>query len=234
MKIIDHKIAIIPARGGSKRLPRKNIVEIFGRPVLDYTIKAAIETNLFEHIIVSTEDPEIEETAIRSGAEVWRRPVNLASDTATMDEVIIEVLAQYDKRYDCKPAMFCCLLATAALRIPDDILNTFLLLEPGICDFALTYKEYESFPHEALNLDKEGHLSPMWPKIMFLKRWQRPKLVKDAGSVYWLFTEAFLEQNTFFGTNLRGYPLPAERAVDLDEPSDLELMKYYMSKKSNG
>ena len=232
MLLKDKTIAIIPARGGSKRLPRKNIVEVAGRPVLDYTVKAAIESRLFDHIIVSTEDAEITEVAEASGAEVWTRSDELASDLATMDDVVKDVLKTFNSNYGAFPKTFCCLLATSALRTTEDIRNSFSLLKQGECDFVMTYKEYESSPHEALRLDENGHLAPMWPEIMFRKRWDRPHLVKDAGSIYWLDTKSFLEENTFFGSNLKGYLIPPERAVDLDVPSDLELMEYYMTRRS--
>lgn len=231
MKQLDSVIAIIPARGGSKRLPRKNIIHVAGRPVLEYTIEAAIQTNLFDEIIVSTEDSEIARIAESSGAKAWQRSSHeLASDNATMDDVVKDVLESYKKYNGGYPRTFCCLLATSALRLPEDIVNSYSLLEADICDFVMTYKEYESSPHEALEIDSNNKLTPMWPEIMFKKRWERPHLVKDAGSTYWLDTKSFLEQNTFFGNNLKGYLIPPERAVDLDVPSDLELMEYYMTK----
>jgi len=233
MAFLDKKIAIIPARGGSTRLPRKNIIHVAGRPVLDYTVQAAIKSGLFDHIIVSTEDNEIAECAKASGAEFWGRSEELASDTATMDDVMRDVLEQFNKKYSAYPKTFCCLLATSALRSSEDIKNTFSLLKPGDCDFVMTYKEYESNPHEALKLGENGELKPMWPDIMFRKRWERPHLVKDAGSVYWLDTKSFLEQDTFFGNNLKGYLIPAERAIDLDVPNDLELMEYFMAKRNS-
>ncbi len=229
---MSKRIAIIPARGGSKRLPRKNIVPVCGRPVLEYTVEAAFRCELFDHIIVSTEDEEIARVAEGAGAEVWARSEGLASDTTVMDKVIEDVLAGFHDRCGEYPVSFCCLLATAALRLPSDIANAFQLLQPGDCDFVLTYKEYESSPHEALILDKGGDLHPMWPDLMFRQRGDRPRLVKDAGSIYWLYTEAFLREKTFFGANLRGHLLPSERAVDIDEPSDLELMEYFMEKRS--
>jgi pseudaminic acid cytidylyltransferase len=233
MNTIDKTIAIIPARGGSKRLPRKNIVKILGKPVLSYTIESADKTGLFDQIIVSTEDKEIAEVAQASGADVFKRSSGLSSDTATMNDVMKDVLEQFKSQFDAYPRYFCCLLATSILRFPEDISSSYALLEPDICDFVLTYKEYESSPHEALKVDEQGKLSPMWPDIMFQTRWERPKLVKDAGSVYWLNTLSFLEQDTFFGDNLRGYLLPHERAIDLDVQADLDLMEYYMNKKIN-
>ncbi len=230
------RIAIIPARGGSKRLPRKNIARVCGRSVLDYTVEAAFKSGLFDRVIVSTEDDEIAQVAEEAGAESWERAANLSSDTTTMDEVVIDVLNVFHDRYGEYPTSFCCLLATAALRLPSDIINAFMLLKPGECDFVLAYKEYESSPHEALLLDESNGLSPMWPDLMRRTRWDRPRLVKDAGSIYWFNTKAFLKEGTFFGANLRGYLLPNDRAVDLDEPADLELMEYYMRRRiqSNG
>jgi pseudaminic acid cytidylyltransferase len=232
MNFLKKNVAIIPARGGSKRLPRKNIIRVAGTPVLEYTVRAAILSELFDHIIVSTEDSEISEVAMASGAEVWGRSDELAADQASMDDVMKDVLRQFNEKFGAYPTEFCCLLATSALRSPEDIVNTHLLLKSGECDFVMTYKEYESSPHEALKLNEDERLSPMWPDTMFRKRWDRPNLVKDAGSVYWLDTKAFLEEDTFFGSNLRGYLIPPERAVDLDVPSDVALMEYYMARRN--
>lgn len=222
-----NKIAIIPARGGSKRLPRKNIISINGKPAIYYTISAAISSKMFDRIIVSTEDEEISRISKNFGAEVWKRDKKLSTDNSTMDEVMLDVLENYKLKFNCLPNYFCCLLATSILRKVDDIRNTYLLLKKNECDFAITYKEYESSPHEALEI-KEEFLKPKWPDIMFAKRWKRPKLVKDAGSVYWLNTKSFIEQKTFFGENLKGYLIPRNRAVDIDDQFDLELIEYYL------
>lgn len=230
MDFLNKKIAIIPARGGSKRLPGKNVIRVAGRPVIDYTVQAAIKSDLFDHIIVSTEDSDIAECARVCGAEVWERSRELASDSSTMDDVMKDVLERFKNKYDAYPKTFCCLLATSALRSFEDIRDSFLMLKSGDCDFVMTYKEYESSPHEALKIGENAELTPMWPNIMFQKRWERPHLVKDAGSVYWLDTKSFLEQETFYGNNLKGYLIPAERAIDLDVPHDLELMEYFMNK----
>lgn len=234
MNFLQKRIAIIPARGGSKRLHRKNIIRIAGIPVLEYTVRAAILSGLLDHIIVSTEDSEISDVAMASGAEVFGRSDELAADQASMDDVMRDVLRQFNEKFGAYPVEFCCLLATSALRSSEDIVNTHSLLKSGECDFAMTYKEYESSPHEALKISEGEHLSPMWPEIMFQKPWDRIKLVKDAGSVYWFDSKSFFRENTFFGSNLRGYLIPPERAVDLDVPSDLALMEYYMTKFNRG
>jgi len=225
------RLAIIPARGGSKRLPRKNIALVCGKPVLAYTIDAARDCGLFDHIVVSTEDPEIADVANAAGATVWPRSPALATDTATVDEVCVDALNTYKRTFTVYPQYFCCLYATGALRQPDDITAVFALLEPGTCDFAISYRQYESNPLQALRLAPDGRLTPMWPDFVSLPRQKRPSLVVDAGSIYWASTEVFLRENTFYGSNLRGYPLPPERAVDVDEAQDLELMEIFMTRR---
>ena len=228
---VGARLAIIPARGGSKRLPRKNIALVCGRPVLAYTIYAARACSLFDQIVVSTEDPEISDVAKAAGATVWPRSPALATDTATVDEVCIDVLHTYRRIFTAYPEYFCCLYATGALRQPNDIAEVYALLEPGACDFAISYRHYESNPLQALRLAPDGRLTPMWPDLVALPRQKRPPLVVDAGSIYWASTEAFLREETFYGSNLRGYPLPPERAVDIDCAQDLELMEIFMAKR---
>lgn len=216
-------VAIIPARGGSRRLPRKNVALLAGRPLIAYTIDSARETGLFARVIVSTEDAEIAATAAASGAEVMARDAVLASDTAGVVEVCRDVLG----RLAVPPQAFCCLYATAALRRAEDIRAARRLLEPGVCDFVMAVTEYPKSPLQALVETDDGHLRLMWPDLIDLPRDRRPRLWVDNGSTYWCTTAAFLDARTFYGRNLRGYRMPRDRSVDVDAPDDLELLEFY-------
>jgi pseudaminic acid cytidylyltransferase len=222
-------IAIIPARGGSKRLPRKNITLLRGRPVITYTISAALESKAFSRTVVSTEDAEIAEIAESAGAEVHPRPRELARDDIGVVEVCVDVLKRFGGE-GVFPASFCCLYATAALRTAEDIVRAKSLLEPGACDFVMGVTEYHATPYHALVSDKNGYLKLMWPDLAEKSRQQRPPVVVDNGSVYWCVTGSFLKHQTFYGPTLRGYTMPRSRSVDLDTVEDLESMEFYAAK----
>lgn len=130
------KLAIIPARGGSKRLPRKNILPFLGKPILAYTIEAAAEAGIFDAVVVSTEDAEIAELARRYGAEVDLRPQSLAEDQATVADVCVELLARKPLPWGDVQQM-CVLYATAPLRNANDIREVMALLEPRCATLGL-------------------------------------------------------------------------------------------------
>jgi CMP-N-acetylneuraminic acid synthetase len=217
-------VCIIPARGGSKRLPRKNIVEFLGRPILAYTIEAAQESGVFARVIVSTEDPEIAEEARRGGAEIHKRSDALATDTARLVDVCLGFLGDEEaanRRWD----FFGCLLATAPMRNADDVRRTFALLEPGACEFAMAVTTYPLPPLQALRANEHGFLRPMWPDMINLRSQEAPQLLVDNGSTYFATVLGFRAERTFYGSTLRGHVMPRERSIDIDEPWDLELAR---------
>ena len=215
-------LAIIPARGGSKRLPRKNVIEFRGRPIIAYTIEAARASTSFERIVVSTDDDEIAEIARRFGAETDRRPAKLATDQATVAETCLEFLDREQKAGRSWRVMTC-LYATAPMRNADDIRATLGLLEPGRCDFAMAVTRYAVAPHQALKLGPDGELAPMWPDLVERRASEMPPFVVDNGSTYVVDVAAFRAHGTFYGPTLRGYEMPHERSIDIDTRDDYEL-----------
>lgn len=215
------KLAIIPARGGSKRLPRKNILDFHGRPMIGYTIDAARASGCFDLIIVSTEDAEIADIARGLGAEIHRRPAKLATDQARVTDLCLDFLDgehRAHRRWD----VVACLYATAPMRTADDIRATAGLLEPRRCDFAMAVTRYSLPPHQALKLESGGMLSPMWPELIELRSTELPELVVDNGSTYVADAAAFERHGTFYGPNLRGHEMPRERSIDIDTREDYE------------
>ncbi|WP_035054064.1 acylneuraminate cytidylyltransferase family protein [Andreprevotia chitinilytica] len=215
-------IAIIPARGGSKRLPRKNILDFQGRPMLAYTVAAALETGLFEQVIVSTEDDEIAAVAHAAGAQVDRRSPDLATDKSTVAEVCAELLqreAHAGRHYD----GLCCCYATAPLRTAADIAATVGLIQPGQCEFAVAVTTFSHYPHQALRQDAQGGLAPMWPEAAGLRSEVIGTLLAGNGSTYAVTVEAFLRDRDFYGPGMRGYRMPFHRSIDIDTREDFEL-----------
>lgn len=219
-------IAIIPARGGSKRLPGKNMAPFLGKPMISHTIVAAMETGLFQRVVVSTDDPGIERTARRFEAEVHRRPPELATDRAQVIDVCLNFLQEeytQGRHHD----ILCCLYATAPLRNADDIRCIVGLVEQGECDFAMAVTEYYYPPHQALKESDSGFLEPMWPEMVNLQRQALPKMFIDNGSTYAVSVPVFLKVKSFYGPRLKGYRMPRERSVDIDLKEDLELAEFY-------
>lgn len=215
-------IAIIPARGGSKRLPRKNIAPFLGRPIIAHTIEAALGSQCFERVVVSTEDEEIAVMAEQAGAFVAWRPNKLATDEATVVEVCIDLLdseASAGRQWD----VMGCLYATSPLRNADDIRATMNLLERGACAFSMAVTSYDLQPHLALKYAADGALAPMWPDLLEFRASDLPRMRVGNGSTYGAFVDEFRRALTFYGPGLRGYDMPRERSVDIDTQADLDL-----------
>jgi pseudaminic acid cytidylyltransferase len=215
-------VAIIPARGGSKRLPKKNIVDFLGLPIIAFTIKAAVDSGCFDRIVVSTEDEEIAVICERLGAFVDRRPSNLSTDTATLVEVCVDFLdreATAGRDWD----VLACLYATAPLRNSEDIRGTIALVEPGRCGFAMAVTAYDHYPYQALKLAADSGLEPMWPELIDRRATDLPPLRAGNGSTYVVDVAEFRRHQTFYGPNLRGYDMPQTRSIDIDTQSDLDL-----------
>lgn len=214
-------IAIIPARGGSKRLPRKNIVDFLGRPIIAYTIDAAHESGCFDRVVVSTEDDEIAGVAQRCGAVVEPRPSKLATDTVGVVDVCLDVLEREAARGR-RWSILGCLYPTAPLRSAADIRATIALLQPGICEFAMGVTSYDLQPHLALKLAPDGGLAPMWPELIDCRASDLPPLRISNGTTYAVFADAFCRARTFYGPGLRGYDMPRKRSIDIDTIDDLD------------
>ncbi len=226
------RIAIIPARGGSKRLPRKNIADFYGKPIIAHTIEAALESKLFESVIVSTEDDEIATISHTYGAEVHRRDASLASDSAKVVDVCLALLAEKEKRSD-KYDVMCCLLATSPLRNASHIKEAYQLFEAHGRRFVMAVTQFSKSPWQALRINENGSLSPMWSEWVNIRSQDRPQLLVDNGSTYIVDVDAFRVQKSFYGEGLRGYVMAPEYSVDIDEPADLGLAKYYAARVMN-
>jgi CMP-N-acetylneuraminic acid synthetase len=229
---MTRRLAIIPARGGSKRLPRKNLLPFRGRPMLAHTVEAAFTSRCFERVLVSTEDQEIAGVAQAAGAEVLKRSPELAADTATVTDVCLDVLAKEEQAgrvYD----VFACLYATAPLRRAEDVAAVLALLDSNSTNFAMAVVRWALPPYQALRIGEDRTLTPMWPELVELRASEVGPLVVDNGSTYAAKIEAFWKQKTFYGTGLRGHVMPRERSVDIDERQDYELACWYAEQISD-
>ncbi|MBY0430294.1 MAG: acylneuraminate cytidylyltransferase family protein [Rhodospirillales bacterium] len=224
--LLPKAVAVIPARGGSKRLPRKNVLPFRGKPMLAYTIEAALSCGRLQRVVVSTDDDEIAEIGRCAGAEIDRRPAELASDGATINQVLSEYLnrrAAAGEHWD----IICCLYATCPLRNADDIAAVLDLLQPGECDFALAVYQLDDYTHQAMRRHDDGGLDPLWPEMMTRRASDIGPLYRGNGSTYAASVPAFLRNGSFYGLKMRGYVMPRERSIDLDTVEDLKLLEFH-------
>ncbi len=217
-------LAIIPARGGSKRIPRKNIKEFLGKPIIAYSIETALKTGLFDEVMVSTDDVEIAEVAKKFGAKVpFMRSAETASDFATTADVLKEVIAKYTelgREFD----NFCCFYATAPLVQSKDVVSTFELLQRT--DFTCVYPVVQfSYPiWRCLDLSADGTITRHWPEYENSRSQDLPKEYHDTGTFYWYKTKEWLSGNVKIG----GIEVDETTIQDIDTETDWRLaeMKY--------
>ena len=217
------KVAIIPARGGSKRIPRKNIKEFCGKPMIAWSIQAAIESGCFDRVIVSTDDQEIADIAKQWGAEVpFIRPAELSDDhTGTIPVIAHAVNWLRDTGY--LPTAVCCIYATAPFMQPQDLQRGEQALQqsPSI-DYAFSVTSY-AFPiQRALRLTNEGRVAMLQPENFMARSQDLEEAWHDAGQFYWGRAEAWLGGQALFSEQAVPVKLPRYRVQDIDTPEDWE------------
>lgn len=215
-------LAVIPARGGSKRLPGKNALSFFGHPMMAYAIAAARNCGLFERIIISTDSAEIGKMAEWYGGEYLARPPELASDTADLVDVSLHVL-QTVAAQGFRPRALCQLMPNCPLRRSDDICNHFREFQDSNRKFQISVVPYRAvYPHWAVAQDQEGGKFIFGTD--FLGNSQTlPKAYCPTGAIWWVQSEAFIEQRAFYGNPYHVACMDANRGIDIDDAADLEL-----------
>ena len=215
--------AIIPARGGTKRLPRKNILPFLGKPLMLWTCEAARDSGCFDAVVVSTEDGEIADIARSNGFAVDRRPASLGSDTASCADVCLEFLDR-SERAGVHYERLCCLYATAPLRNAKDIQHVMTRLTPD-ADAVHAVCGYTHPPHQMLYQNLEGFLVPAFPLLVTRKSQEVPEGVIGNGSTYAIRVEALKKYRSFYPPRIRGYRMPALRSIDIDTAEDFALLE---------
>lgn len=217
------KICIIPARGGSKRIPRKNILPLNGKPLISYSIRAALDSGVFDEVVVSTEDKEIKAIALIEGALVDDRPEEMAGDTVTKVEVIMEFLSRPGNKE--KYHFVAALLPTCPFRTAVHIKEAYQLFEmnPDL-PFLIGVTEYE-FPIQlALSPINNERMQVTFENGYAITRSQNiEKRYHPNGAMYFATVEAFLEKGTFFNDQMLTYKMSAIRSYDIDYPYQFEI-----------
>jgi pseudaminic acid cytidylyltransferase len=216
--------AIIPARGGSKRIPRKNVREFCGRPMIAWSIQAARKSGLFQRIIVSTDDREVSEVARQAGAEVpFIRPAELADDHTPTLPVIRHAVRWLEDHGEVVEAA-CCIYATAPFLRTEKLHNGLEVLHqfPGT-DFVFAVTNF-GFPiFRALRLDAGGRVAMFWPEHEKSRSQDLPEAFHDAGQFYWGTGVAWQKCAGLFSSRSRGLALPRTQVVDIDTEEDWRL-----------
>ena len=215
------KIAIIPARGGSKRIPRKNIRIFAGRPMIAHAIDAAITSNLFDKVIVSTDDNEISEIARTAGAEIpFIRPDKLANDITPTVPVIAHGI-QFCRSIGWKVNHVCCIYPSVPLIQINDLHEAYQLLIRENAEYSFPVTEFSSAIQRALRRQPNGKMTSFFPEYE-LKRTQDLEMAyHDAGQFYWGTAEAWLTNPRIHNCGV-GLPIPTWRVIDIDTQSDWE------------
>lgn len=215
------KIAIIPARGGSKRIPRKNIKQFCGKPMIYWPIKAALESKLFDHIIVSTDDPEIAEISRQCGAETpFLRPANLSDDHTATRPVIQHAVEQIEQLTGKTANEICCIYATAAFLTKQDLLAGFANLKNPSTLFCFAGASYPHPIQRAFSKNTQNQITMANPAATKSRTQDLVEFYHDVGMFYFGKRQGFFSDTPMFSDKSKMIQIPKLRAVDIDEPED--------------
>lgn len=214
------RLAVIPARGGSKRIPRKNIKSFCGKPMIAWSIQAALDSQLFDRVIVSTDDAEIADVARQWGAEVpFMRPSELADDYAGTTPVVAHA-AQWFARSGLTPDLVCCLYATAPFVQVSDIRAGLDLLESGAWAYSFSATTYAAPIFRSFQLTSSGGVEMFFPDQFSSRSQDLPDALHDAGQFYWGKTSAWVDALRIFDHHSIPVVVPRWRVQDIDTVED--------------
>lgn len=217
-------IAIIPARGGSKRIPRKNIVSFAGKPMIAWTIEAALNSGCFARVLVSTEDEEIAEIAQCYGAEVPFLRDSHFDDQSTVSEAVCTALEHAKKLYGRNFSCVAQLMANCPLRRADEIKSAIDYFSNNTHEFQIScFKFGWMNPWWAVKLDNENNPQPMFAEALKTRSQDLPPLYCPTGAIWLADPEALLRSRSFYGPGYKFFPMDWRAAVDIDDYEDLAM-----------
>ena len=227
-----HTLAIITARGGSKRIPRKNIKEFCGKPIIAYSIEAALTSMTFDTVMVSTDDTEIAEIAKKYGAEVpFLRSEKTSNDYATTTDVILEVLDEYEKRGE-KFDIACCIYPTAPFITADRLKEGISILTSGDTDTVIPVVGFSYPPQRAFHM-KGKNIEFLYPEYAFSRSQDLEKHYHDAGQFYVFNVESFKKNKNLMMGKIKPLCISEMEVQDIDTEVDWQLaeLKYKLLQK---
>jgi N-acylneuraminate cytidylyltransferase len=212
------RLAVIPARGGSKRIPRKNIREFCGKPMISYPIACALASNLFDRVIVSTDDEEIASVAVAHGAEVpFVRPAAIADDHSSTGAVMRHAVAEL--RAEGAEGV-CCIYATTPFLEADDLREGWRRLCDEGWDFVFAATSFAAPIHRAFVMDENSEVRMLFPEHFTTRSQDLPEVLHDAGQFYWGRPRAWLDEQRIFDEHSTVVRLPCWRVQDIDVEED--------------
>ncbi len=224
----EKKIAVITARGGSKRIPRKNIKDFCGRPIIEYVIEAALEADIFDEVMVSTDDEEIATIAQKAGASVpFMRSEKTANDYATTRDVLLEVLDEYKKRGQ-EFAYLACFYPTNPFITAEKIRQAMEILSEEKCAEVTPVVRYSFPPQRAFVMDEQGSLKYKWEEYENARSQDLEPFYHDAGQFYCYDVKQYLEQSAEIKGRVCPIILPEYEVQDIDNEDDWKMaeLKY--------
>lgn len=228
------KLAIIPARGGSKRIPRKNIKPFHGKPMIAYSIEAAINSECFDMVLVSTDDAEIADVARSYGAQSpFLRPTEISDDHATTMDVIHHAITWCEAN-NMNVEEVCCLYATAPFVTANDLQQGYdTLVAQDSVEFVFSAATF-SFPiQRAIKLSASGEVEMFYPENEVVRSQDLEEAYHDAGQFYWGRRDAFIQRKPIFAPHSRVVLLPRSRVQDIDTPEDWDFAEVLYSLSQN-
>ncbi len=226
-------IAIIPCRGGSKRIPGKNIRPLQGKPIIGYAIEAALRSSLFERVVVSTDSEEIAEIARKFGADVpFMRDKKLADDFSPVSAATVDAV----KRIDPTGGIFhnvAQLMANCPLRSAEDVRASYEQFVSSGAKSQISVTEYGWLnPWWAMTSDEKHILTPLFKERVTSRSQDLPHLYCPTGAIWWAKSAILREYGTFYAPDYSGWSMPWERAVDIDTEEDWKMAEVLFAKKA--
>lgn len=222
----ENIICVIPARGGSKRIPGKNIRSLAGLPLIAHPIRAALESGCFSRVVVSTDDENIAAIAREHGAETpFMRSAELANDFAGTAEVIVDAIVRLGA--EDSPCV-CCLYPTAPLVRPSDLQRSLERFRASGAYSMNSTTDFDFPPLRGFALTGEDRIEFMWPEYELTRSQDLPRMVHDAGAFYWLDTARFLKRQRLVGEDSICWQLERLRAADIDTEEDFHVVEFLM------
>jgi len=217
------KLCVIPARGGSKRIKKKNIKNFCGKPIIGWSIEIALASKCFDKIIVSTDDKEIADLAKSYGAEVpFLRPKTLSDDYTETVNVISHAIKWQIENHK-KPDYVCCIYATAPFIQLNDLHKGIEILESSNCEYVFSATNYAYPIQRSFKINKNKKLEMFFPKYLNFRSQDLERAFHDAGQFYWGLTNSWLENKPIINENAIPILIPQDRVLDIDTIEDWQM-----------
>lgn len=228
-------LGIIPARGGSKTIPHKNVVLVGGKPLLAYTFEAARESRLLSRVILSTDDEFIRQIGLKAGVEApFLRPAEFAQDASPMVDVISHALNWLENEQNYKPEIIVLLQPTSPLRTSEHIDEALEYLFTADADTVVSVVEvpHQFNPVSVMKLDGQD-LKPFLDGVQIMRRQDKPRLFARNGPSILAMKRSVVESGRLYGDHVRPFLMSAEESVDVDEIGDLSLVEFHLARRAH-